>query len=145
MKKPYRISEEHAPQIWEWLTSGRGVAVWQNYDLGSPSIGALSFTPAITDGARTPSPNWRVGHEPVDVTHSAADFIVETTAPGAVVKVRRGPPHLGGIHRRDRDKLDTVLEAAGPGSFWTYEPESRAYGSGWFGVRIHSIVGVRPL
>lgn len=145
MKKPYRLNEEHAPRIRDWLASGRGVAVWQNYDLGSPSVGALSFTPAITDGARTSPPHWQVGQSPVDVTHSATDFVVETTAPGAVVKVRRGPPYLGGIHRRDRDKLDSALAKAGPGSFWTYEPNSRDYGSAWFGVRIHSVVGTRPL
>jgi len=144
MKKPYRIAEDQAPKIVDWLASGRGVAIWQNVDLGSASIGGLAFTPAITDGARTNCPGWQYGREPLDVSHAREDFIVEFTAPGAIVKVRRGPPCYGGIHRRDRAKLDKAMELAGKGSFWTYS-EPAGYGSPWFGVRVHSIVGTRPL
>lgn len=37
-----------------WINCGRGVNVWQNVDLSSPNVGALTFTPGDCDQA----PHW---------------------------------------------------------------------------------------
>lgn len=142
--KTYTVDAEHAMKLRDWIASGRGVAVWQNRDLGSPSVGGYAFTPAITAGARTPSPHWNYGNAPVDVVHSREAFRVRTTAPRESVKVRRGPPYLGGIHRKDRAKLDAALARAGKGSFWTYDSPAE-YGSPWFSVRVWTVTGTEAL
>ena len=136
----YPIDETIADKVREWLRAGRGVAVWQNADLGSASVGSLAFTP----GDETGSPHWRYGRSPIAVSHSPAEFAVRQWKESSRVKVRRGPPYLGGIHRLDRPRLDRALALAGPGATWRYiaYPD---YGSAWATVCVESLAGETPL
>ena len=139
-------SDEHAPKLLEWLAKREGIAVWKNRDLGSSSLGHEQFTPALQeDGTPVPSPHWSCGHTPDRIVTDRACVTIREWQDVAICKVRSGPPYLGGIHRLDRDKLDTALEKAGEGASWRPDWDSHQYGSAWF-TAIISIPGEsRPL
>ena len=66
-------------KVREWLTSGRGVKVWQNIALDSASLGSLTFTPGDVEG----SPDWKVRPlEPsrIDGDHAAIYYDAERFA-----------------------------------------------------------------
>lgn len=63
--EPYKIDDTHAEKLDLWLRTRGGVFVWKNLDLGSPTSGATSCTPATTqEGTPYPSPHWRFGNKP---------------------------------------------------------------------------------
>jgi hypothetical protein len=65
----YRISEDIAPKILEWLASGVGVAVWANQNLSSSMSDGL--TPGDAEGA-----GWQYSKTPKEVLKSVEDFEV---------------------------------------------------------------------
>ena len=141
------ISPENEGKLATWLRTRGGIAVWSNKDLGSPSLGLQTFTPALTeDGKPYPCPDWRFGT-------SGPDFIVTDPAQVSVqslrevkrVKVRRGPPYNGGIHRMDRAKLDAAMDLAGPEASWVEDYSNMRDGSPWFEAVISIPDIVRPL
>lgn len=144
-QKQITFAPENAAKASDWLANRGGIAVWQNKDLGSASIGSETYTPAITDGKETPAPHWRNGNSPVCIVTDPAAVFVESRKEVARVKIRRGPPYLGGVNRADRGKLDAALEAAGPGAGWTPDYSAMQYGSAWFVAVITIPDGRRPL
>lgn len=53
-------------QIWKWLTSGRGLAVWRSVNLSNP--GGQWLTPAFTEtGEPSPRPIWEADNKPFAV------------------------------------------------------------------------------
>ena len=137
--KTYIISADAEKKIATWLTAGRNVAVWTVKDLGSPQIGGERFTPGDC-----PSLHWNCGQTPDEVISDPTRFNVETATEVARVKIRRGPPCYGGVHRLDRAKLDKALALAGEHAFWLPD-YARAYGSAYFTARILRVVSTRPL
>ena len=145
--KTITTTTDNEAKLAEWLRTRGGIAVWRSKDLGSPSLGAQQFTPAThTDGTVATSPHWSCGN-------GAPDFIV--TTPEAVtiqtwrevsrIKIRNGPPYLGCVHRRDRDRLDNALLAAGDGASYRRDYSAMKYGSPWFEAVIEVPASVRPL
>lgn len=128
------FSPENESKAIAWLRTRGGIAVWSNKDLGSPDLGSQSFTPALTeDGKPYPSPNWRCGTSGPDrIVTDVTQVIVQTYREVARVKIRRGLPYLGCVHRADRDRLDKALAAAGPAAGWNADYSRMAYGSPWF-------------
>ncbi len=139
-------SQENEAKLAAWLQSRGGVAVWSCKDLGSPRIGQQTFTPALSeDGKPTGSPHWSCGSGSPDfVIVDPADVSIETRREVCRVKIRRGPPYLGGVHRLDRPKLDKAMESAGTSAAW-HPNYDRAYGSAWFEAVITVADSVRPL
>lgn len=143
---PIVFSPENEAKAVEWLKSRGGIAVWTNRDLGSPSLGSETLTPALqTDGSPTVSPNWRNGNTPDRIVTDPACVIVQTYREVARVKIRRGPPCYGCVNRADRAKLDRALEAAGTGASWVADYSAMEYGSAWFQAVISVPDVTRPL
>lgn len=136
----YTVESSTADKLRSWLDTRGGVAVWQNCDLGSPSIGCPAYTPA--DSA---SPHWQYGNKPIEVVTDRARFQVRTLREVARVKVRRGPPCYGGINRADRAKLDRALDSAGDGAVYCEDYSRMAYGSAWFEAVVSVPASVTPL
>lgn len=108
----------------EWIQAGRGIAVWQNANLSSHSIGNLVFTPARdTDGSPTKSPGWQYGHHPVHVSDNAGDFQVQSWTAVKRIKVRPGKygPPCHPVIKADIPKLDKAMESAGPDASWRFD------------------------
>jgi hypothetical protein len=142
---PITLEKEPAKKVAEWLTAGRGVAVWQNQDLSSSDIGGLKFTPARTvEGEPVKSPHWNCGTAPEMVIEEKTAFQVVEYTQVYRVKVRTGPPYLGGIHLKDRDKLDTAMQKAGEGAVYHFDYE-RQYGSPWFTAIVSVPTSTVPL
>lgn len=142
----YSIQPENEKQIVEWLKNRGGVAVWANCDLGSPSIGNLSFTPATRrDGAKATSPSWQCGSEPAEVVTDQSKFEVVTYSEFRRVKVRTGPPMYGGLHRLDKDKVYRAMDEAGEGAVWIPDYGDCKYGSPWWTAVVKKLDGTRPL
>lgn len=139
------ISPENEKQLAAWLKTRGGIAVWQNCDLGSASLGAEQFTPATKqDGSPATSPDWRCGNNPAFIITDSSQITVQTDKEVARVKVRNGPPYLGCINRNDRAKLDKALEQAGEGSWYRRDYENVKYGSAWFEAVIMIPDTIRP-
>ena len=129
----------------DWLANRGGVAVWTNKDLGSSSVGAETYTPAMTDGKPTPAPHWQFGSAPAFVVTEAENICVQSWKEVARVKIRRGPPCYGGVNRADRPKLDVAMAKAGTEATWTPDYSGMDYGSAWF-VAVISVPDVtKPL
>ena len=138
---------DNEAKLAEWLWTRGGIAVWSNKDLGSSSLGGQQFTPARhADGTAATSPHWSCGN-------SGPNFIV--TSPEAVtiqewrefgrVKIRNGPPYLGCVHRRDRDRLDAAIAKAADGATYRRDYSGMKYGSPWFDAVIEVPTNARPL
>lgn len=138
---------EHEAKLAEWLKNRGGIAVWSNKDLGSPSLGGQQFTPALhADGTAATSPHWSCGNGAPDfVVTDAAAVTIREWREVARVKIRNGPPYLGCVHRRDRDRLDNALQAAGEGASYRRDYSAMKYGSPWFDAVIEVPASVRPL
>lgn len=133
MKPIILESPEHAPKLKQWLETRGGIAVWVCQDLGSPRIGQETFTPAMhPDGSPATSPHWSNGNSPDRIVTDPVLVFVRSWTEVGRVKIRRGPPYLGGVHRRDRDRLDNALAKAGDGAAWIPDYSTRQYGSPWF-------------
>lgn len=131
---PIVFSPENEAKAIEWLKTRGGIAVWSNKDLGSPNLGQTAHTPAThADGSPATSPHWTYGNGAPDrIVTNPAEVIVQTYREVAHVKIRRGPPYLGCVHRADRARLDRALESAGPDAAWTADYSTCKYGSPWF-------------
>lgn len=142
-----KVSPDNASKMRDWLANRSGIAVWSNKDLGSPYVGAQTFTPVKSaEGLVIGPPHWNCGTSGPDfVITDIAQVSVETVKEVARVKVRQGPPYLGGINRADRAKLDKALAAAGEGAFWTPDYSTRDYGSAWFQAAISVPASIVPL
>jgi hypothetical protein len=57
-----RDKESAQKVVFDWFT--RGINVWANHDLGSPSVGGKAFTPV---SAVQHSPHWRYTGKPVEL------------------------------------------------------------------------------
>lgn len=118
MKLPIIVSPEVAIKLREWLDAGRGIAVWQNCNLSSHSIGNLSFTPGDK-----PSPGWQFGNSPVHTTSDAQDFRVQSWNEVERIKVRPGKygPPCHPVTKADIPKLDKAIARAGDGAEWRFD------------------------
>lgn len=135
------ISPEHEAKLAVWLKTRGGIAVWSNKDLGSSALGSQTFAPADV----TTAPHWSCGNSPDFIVVDAAKISVQTDKEVARVKVRRGPPYLGGINRADRAKLDKALAVAGEGAWWRSDYSEMQYGSAWFVAVVCVPDTVRPM
>lgn len=143
---PITFPIEHEAKAADWIKNRGGIAVWVNHDLGSPRVGGQSFTPAkAEDGTPMGSPHWRNGNAPACIITDASQVQVKEWREVARVKVRRGPPCFGGIHRKDKDKLNAALEKAGDGASYVESFERMQCGSPWFECIIQVPSIVRPL
>ena len=115
--KKIRVDFEIAPKLREWFDAGRGICVWSNKDLSSHRLGDLSFTP----GDKPTPPHWSVGTHPDLVTYDRTLFEVEKCKEVKRVKVRRGPPSSGHVHRQDAQKLQNALTEAGQGAYYVFD------------------------
>lgn len=144
--KAITIEPENESKVANWLKNRGGIAVWKNCDLGSPSIGCESYTPAThEDGKMATSPHWQYGNTPDRVITDPADVLVQVRKEVSRVKIRRGPPYLGGVNRADRPRLDAALEKAGEGAAWQEDWSNMKYGSAWFEAVITVVESSRPL
>lgn len=119
----YKVSTYCIAKIKQWLAEKRGVAVWSVKDLGSPGIGQHCFTPARdAQGQGNPvAPHWKYGNRPDDIVEDAARFEYEVVKEVKRVRVRRGLPYNGGVHKADLGKLHEALAQAGPHSFYVFD------------------------
>lgn len=132
------VSKEIAHKIIPWTITRGGIAVWSNKDLSSGSIGQQTFTPYMqANGTLTGPPHWSCGQIYDFVITNALDVQVQETAEYKRVKIRRGPPYNGGIHRADYGKVQTALVEAGEGSFYTFD---YAHNGPWFTAVIHKVI-----
>ncbi len=92
------------------------------------------------------SPHWSCGNSGPDrIVTDPSQVIVQTYREVSRVKIRRGPPYLGCVHRADRPRLDKALEAAGLDAGWRPDYASTNYGSAWFDAVITVPDVTRPL
>lgn len=139
------IEPENAEKIKSWIETRQGVAVWKCCDLSSSRIGQETLTPATHEnGEPATSPHWSNGNAPDRIITELSDVGVRSWKEVSRVKIRRGPPCYGHVHRADRDKLDTAIAKAGDGASWKPDYE-RAYGSPWFTAIIEIPSDVTPL
>ncbi len=132
----------------EWLAAGRGIAVWQNCNLSSHSIGNLTFTPARgIDGAPTPSPGWQYGNAPVHISDNAADFQVQGWKEVTRIKVRPGKygPPCHPVCKADIPRLDKAIAAAGEGTSWRFDWQDYSCQRPWAIVVIETPDAPLPL
>jgi hypothetical protein len=127
----HRIESEQYAKLKSWIERGDAIAVWQNCDLGSRSIGTLAYTPA-RKGETPQSPHWQYGNQPIAIETTLDPFECIQWREVERVKIRRGPPCYGGVHRRDRDRLHAAMDRAGDGATWIECYANSAYGSPWF-------------
>lgn len=137
---------ENEAKLADWLKNRGGIAVWRNKDLGSPSLGGQQFTPALhADGTAATSPHWSCGNAPDFIVTDATAVAIQEWREVSRVKIRNGPPYLGCVHRRDRDRLDAALAKAGDGASYRRDYSAMKYGSPWFDAVIEVPASVRPL
>jgi hypothetical protein len=74
MAETYKIKDEHAARMWEWLQTWGGIAIWRSINLSNP--GASWSTPALTDGTPTPKPTWQVANTPERIITDPAEVVV---------------------------------------------------------------------
>lgn len=145
MKDKYSITPDQESKIVSWFKTRGGVAVWENQDLSSASIGCLSFIPATrSDGAKATTPSWQCGSEPVEIVTDQSRFEVVTYSEFRRVKVRTGPHMHGGLHRLDKNKVYNAMDEAGEGAVWIPDYD-RQYGSPWWTAVVKKLDGTRPL
>lgn len=144
--KIYTVTQEHAEKIADWLKTRNGVRVWVNRDLGSPRVGLETFTPATDEnGNPYPSPHWSNGNEPTETVTDAARFVVQDWREVKRMRIRRGPPCYGFVHRADRAKLDRAMTEAGDGATYVFDYSRTNYGSPWFDAVVSVPTGSHPL
>ena len=118
----YNISQQAAVKVKEWITAGRGVAVWDRIDF---SRRGDMITPARTvDGMDTSRPHWSVSMLPKVAYESLADFMVNVDK-----EVKRF--HVGtrvgsqGFAVKVTDagsrKIDTEVVKAGKGAYHVFD------------------------
>jgi hypothetical protein len=120
---PYKITHTAAPKIVEWISTGRGVSVWQSVDLSDP--GKQVLTPSMDAlGQKTSKPSWQFGNEPIHTFTSLDEFIVQ---PDKVVKrfhvgVRRSG---NGLTLKVTDagsaKIRAAVTKAGEGAYYLFD------------------------
>lgn len=119
MRLPERIPVfDPSGAVVRWLTEGRGVAIWRNVDLGSPNVGALSFTPNDDTYAEGSPPHWSVRY--VETRTEAAGFLFyertqivdeRTDTPAGLRAVERIANRLNAGELVKEAPIGTVYEA----------------------------------
>lgn len=144
--KTITVATGNENKLREWLLTRGGIAVWVNKDLGSANIGCESYTPANDEeGIPMGSPHWSCGNVPEFVIQDPANVMIEERREVARVKVRNGPPYLGGINRADKGRLDAALDKHGETARYSRDYSNMAYGSAWFEAVITVADSVRPI
>lgn len=120
--EPHRILAENADQIWGWLKTRGGVAIWRSADLGDPSK-SWSGPRLGEDGQPKKKPCWQSEDEPERIITDPAEIVVDVPQ---VVKRFRVAVRMGdGLRIKCTDassrKIRAACEKAGENSWHEFD------------------------
>lgn len=121
MPEKFHCLEPNAPLFLEWLTAGRGLAVWRSLNLSNP--GASWSSPAReTDGTPKLKPCWEADNKPERVIEDINEVVVDI--PRLVKRFRVGVKANGPrfeVTSGGSRKIKAAVEKAGDHAWYEFD------------------------
>ena len=126
-KEPHRIYAANAAQIWKWLHTRGGLALWQSVDLSDPG---KSWTGPLHDaeGVRVTKPHWKADTDPYRIIKDPAEVVVETYKEVRRFKIaiRRGSQGMSlKLTDHSSQKVRNACAKAGEDSTYEFDYDSQ--------------------